>query len=39
MELVGIIATLDEQARKKVADKSRRLRGELAESLRNPRPP
>lgn len=39
MELVGIIATLGEQARKKVADKSRRLRRELTESMRNPRPP
>ena len=39
LEFVEIIATLGEQARKKVAEKSRRLRRELAECMRNPRPP
>lgn len=39
LEFVEIIATLGEEARKKVAEKSRRLRRELAESLKNPRPP
>jgi len=39
LEFVEIIATLGEQARKKVAQKSRCLLQELAESLKNPRPP
>jgi len=39
LEFVEIIATLGEEARKKVAEKSRRLRRELAECMRNPRPP
>jgi hypothetical protein len=39
LEFTEIIATLQEKARKKVAEKSRRLRRELKEIGRNPRPP
>lgn len=38
-ELVELVATLGEEARKKIAQKSRRLRRELTEGMRNPRPP
>jgi Transposase DDE domain len=39
LELAGTIATLGEQARKKIAEKSRRLRRELNGAMRNPRSP
>jgi hypothetical protein len=39
LEFTEIIATLGEEARKKVAEKSRRLRRELNGVMRNPRPP
>jgi len=39
LEFTEIIATLGEEARKKVAEKSRRLRHELNGVMRNPRPP
>lgn len=39
LELTEIIATLGEEARKKVAEKCRRLRRELNGVMRNPRPP
>jgi len=39
LEFVEIIATLQEEARQKVAAKSRRLRLELNEEMENPRPP
>jgi len=38
-EYTEIIATLGEEARKKIVQKSRRLRRELNESMQNPRPP
>jgi hypothetical protein len=38
-ELIEIIATLGDEARKKLAQKSRRLRRELTESMTNPRAP
>lgn len=38
-ELIELIATLQEEPRKKIAEKSRRLRLELTQNLRNPRPP
>lgn len=38
-EYTEIIATLGENARKKIVQKSRRLRRELNESMQNPRPP
>jgi hypothetical protein len=39
LEFAGTIATLGEQARKKIAEKSRRLRRELNGVMTNPRPP
>ncbi len=39
LEFAGTIAMLGEQARKKIAEKSRRLRRELNGVMRNPRPP
>lgn len=39
LEFAGTIATLGEQARKKIAEKSHRLRRELNEAIRNPRAP
>jgi hypothetical protein len=39
LEFTETIATLGEEARKKVAEKSRRLRRELNGVMRNPRPP
>jgi hypothetical protein len=39
LEFTEIIATLGEEARKKVAEKSRRLRRELNGVMSNPRPP
>jgi len=39
LEFAETIATLGEQARKKIAEKSRRLRRELNEAMTNPRPP
>lgn len=39
LEFTEIIATLGEEARKKVAEKCRRLRRELNGVMRNPRPP
>ena len=39
LEFAGTIATLGEQARKKIAEKSRRLRRKLNGAMRNPRPP
>jgi len=39
LEFAETIATLGEQARKKIAEKSRRLRRELNGVMRNPRPP
>ncbi len=39
MELVEISVNLDEEARKKIADKCRRLRLELNGVMSNPRPP
>jgi hypothetical protein len=39
LEFTEIIATLGEEARKKVAEKSRRLRRELNGLMRSPRPP
>ena len=39
LEFAETIATLGEQARKKIAEKSRRLRRELNGAMRNPRPP
>ena len=39
LEFTEIIAILQDKARKKVAEKSRRLRRELKEVGRNPRPP
>lgn len=39
LEFAEIIAMLGEQARKKIADKCRRLRRELKGVMRNPRPP
>ena len=39
LEFAETIATLGEQARKKIAEKSRRLRRELNEAMRNPRSP
>jgi len=38
-ELVDIVASVSEEARKKLREKSRRRRRELSESLKNPRPP
>jgi len=38
-EYTEILVNLTEEARKKVAQKSRRLRRELDESMKNPRPP
>lgn len=38
-ELIEIIATLGDEARRKLAQKSRRLRRELTESMTNPRAP
>jgi hypothetical protein len=39
LEFAGTIATLGEQARKKIAEKSRRLRRELNGAMTNPRAP
>jgi hypothetical protein len=39
LEFAETIATLGEQARKKIAEKSRRLRRELNGAMTNPRPP
>ena len=39
LEFAETIATLGEQARKKIAEKSRRLRRELNGAMRNPRAP
>jgi hypothetical protein len=39
LEFAETIATLGEQARKKIAEKSRRLRRELDGAMTNPRPP
>ena len=39
LEFAEIIATLGEHARKRVAEKCRRLRRELNGVMRNPRPP
>ncbi len=39
LEFVELIATLNEEARQKVAIKSRRLRRELSEEMKNPRAP
>jgi len=39
LEFAEIIAMLGEEARKKVVEKSRRLRRELNEVMRSPRPP
>jgi hypothetical protein len=38
-ELIEIVATLGDEARKKIAQKSRRLRRELTKSMTNPRAP
>ena len=38
-ELVDIVSSVSEEARKKLQEKSRRRRRELRETLRNPRPP
>lgn len=38
-ELIEIIATLGDEARKKLAQKSRRLRRELTDTMTNPRAP
>ncbi|MEE9234491.1 MAG: transposase [Candidatus Acidoferrales bacterium] len=39
LELIELLTTLDEEPRKKLAEKSRRLRRDLTEVLKNPRPP
>jgi hypothetical protein len=39
LEFVEILTSVPEPARKKLADKSRRLQRELKESVKNPRPP
>jgi hypothetical protein len=39
LELVRIIATLNDEARKKVAEKTQRLRRELTDTMKNPRAP
>jgi len=38
-ELVGFVVELSEEARKKIAEKCRRIGRELTEIMRNPRPP
>jgi len=38
-ELIDIVSSVSEEARKKLREKSRRRRQELRESLKNPRPP
>ena len=38
-EFVEIIATLNEEARKKIAEKCRRIRHELKDAIKNPRAP
>jgi hypothetical protein len=38
-EFMELLTTANEEARKKIAEKSRRLRRELTETLKNPRPP
>jgi hypothetical protein len=38
-ELMGLVVTLDEEARKKIAAKCRRIGRELKEAMQNPRAP